>query len=199
MYKKEYQVHVKQSKRYFYSITALKSFVRRRWILCLLFTSHYIEIPSLLQSFEAGGVLDACLLRRLRLPGFNGLVTFMLHNMWSVISSHSSLLCNRDSSYQTWKDHSHFPTPYGEGWHLRGRYSHNSTLPGYITKRALMPVHHKKCVILRTHFVSTVSAHLVTTIDLIIINLDRTLYLVQVRHLIVGFPSDVTTSNCTWL
>ena len=35
------------------------------------------------------------------------------------------------------------------------------------------------------------------SIDLIIINLDRTLHLVQVRHLNVGFPSDVTTSNCT--
>ena len=36
------------------------------------------------------------------------------------------------------------------------------------------------------------------TIDLIIIiHLDRRVHLVQVRHLIVGFPSDVTTSNCT--
>ena len=32
-------------------------------------------------------------------------------------------------------------------------------------------------------------------IDFKIINLDRTLHFVQVRHLIVGFPSDVTTSN----
>ena len=75
MDKKEYQVHVKQSKRYFYSITTLKSFVRRWWNLCILVTAYCIEIPSLLQSFEAGGVLDACLLRRLRLPGFNGYIT----------------------------------------------------------------------------------------------------------------------------
>ena len=34
-------------------------------------------------------------------------------------------------------------------------------------------------------------------IDFIIINLERTLDLVQVRHLIVGFPSDVTASDCT--
>ena len=99
--------------------------MRRLWILYLLFTAHYIEIPSLLQSFEAGGVLDACLLRRLRLLGFNGLVTFMLHNMWFVISSHSSLLCNRDSSYQIWKDHWLFqviPVLYWTFWHFEAGY-----------------------------------------------------------------------------
>ena len=35
------------------------------------------------------------------------------------------------------------------------------------------------------------------TIDLKIIILDRTPHLIQVRHLILGFHSNVTTSNCT--
>ena len=81
----------------------LGAFVGGQQILRLLFTAYRLEIPSLLQSFEAGSVLDVCLLRRLRFSGFNGLVTFLLHNMSSVISSHSSLLYNRDSSYYTWK------------------------------------------------------------------------------------------------
>ena len=37
----------------------------------------------------------------------------------------------------------------------------------------------------------------VHAIDLIIITLDRTLHLVQVRQLINGYPSDVTTLNRT--
>ena len=163
--------------------------MRRLWILCLLFTAHYIEIPSLLQSFEAGGVLDACLLRRLRLSGFNGLVTFMLHNMRSVISSHSSLLCNRDSSYETWKDHwlcQVIPVLFWTFWHFEAGCSYSArsihislchmemfdiskggTLiivpcQDISPSELLWPFSPKKRVILRTHFVSTVSAHLVT-------------------------------------
>ena len=37
----------------------------------------------------------------------------------------------------------------------------------------------------------------VHAIDLIILTLDRTLHLVQVRHLIIGYPSDVAILNRT--